>query len=193
MLNFGGVLGIVRILIIIKSNCWKSATVASIEISLPGSDSDERIGGTKACDDPRDRAGQIIETSHNLISKGSWGREITFFQANLGWWNSLIWPDRVFFCSSLNCLALICSKLSSFFWLATWALLHEREWNIHPRNFIYTQCNHVLNGLPSFFQAILISWLLVSKFKISRFNTADGWNPANQLRLVVMPLFSGCF
>ena len=36
---------------------------------------------------------QIIETSHDLTPKGSWGREITLFQGNLGWWNIIIWPD----------------------------------------------------------------------------------------------------
>ena len=133
---WGCVLGIVRILIIIKSNCWKSATVASIEIFLPGSDSDERIGGTKACDDPRDRAAQIIETSHNLISKGSWGREITFFQANLGWWNSLIWPDRVSFCSILELPGFNLQQTVQFFLasnlsIAAWKRMKHTSQKFH--------------------------------------------------------------
>ncbi len=36
---------------------------------------------------------QIIATSHDLTLKGSWEREIPLFQGNLGWWNSIIWPD----------------------------------------------------------------------------------------------------
>ena len=31
--------------------------------------------------------GQIIATSHDIISKNSWEREIPEFQQNLGWWN----------------------------------------------------------------------------------------------------------
>ena len=38
-------------------------------------------------------SGQIIATSHNLTSKGSWGREIPLFKGNLGWWIIIVWPD----------------------------------------------------------------------------------------------------
>ena len=38
-------------------------------------------------------SGQIIATSPDLTSKGSWGREIPLFHGNLGWWNTTIWPD----------------------------------------------------------------------------------------------------
>ena len=40
-------------------------------------------------------SGQIIATSQGLTPKGSWGREIPLFQANLGGWNSIIWPDML--------------------------------------------------------------------------------------------------
>ena len=37
---------------------------------------------------------QIIATSHYLgPQKGSWGRDIPWFQENLGWGNIIIWPD----------------------------------------------------------------------------------------------------
>ena len=35
---------------------------------------------------------QIVATSHDLTPKGSWGREISLFQENLGWCNIIIWP-----------------------------------------------------------------------------------------------------
>ena len=38
-----------------------------------------------------DLADQIIATSHDLTPKGSWGKEISLFQGNLGWWNIIIW------------------------------------------------------------------------------------------------------
>ena len=38
------------------------------------------------------RPTQIIATSHDLTSKGSWRREKSLFQANIGWWNNIIWP-----------------------------------------------------------------------------------------------------
>ena len=41
-------------------------------------------------------SGQIIATSHGLAPQGSWEREISIFQGNLGWWNIIIIirPDR---------------------------------------------------------------------------------------------------
>ena len=41
--------------------------------------------------------GQIIGTSHDLTSTGSWGREIPLSQGNLGRWNIIIWPDWTVF------------------------------------------------------------------------------------------------
>ena len=38
-------------------------------------------------------SGQILATSHDLTPKCSWERDIPLFQANLGWWNSIIWPE----------------------------------------------------------------------------------------------------
>ena len=40
-------------------------------------------------------SGQIIATSHDLTLKGSYRREIPLFQGNLGWWNIIIWPDKL--------------------------------------------------------------------------------------------------
>ncbi len=42
------------------------------------------------------QCGPIIATSHDLTPtcSCSWGREISLFQGNLGWWNIIIWPDQ---------------------------------------------------------------------------------------------------
>ena len=40
--------------------------------------------------------GQIIATSYDLgPQKVAKKREIPLFQWNLGWWNILIWPDKI--------------------------------------------------------------------------------------------------
>ena len=35
---------------------------------------------------------QIVATSRDLAPKGSWGRKISLFRENLGWWNIIISP-----------------------------------------------------------------------------------------------------
>ena len=45
-----------------------------------------------------DTSGRIIATSHNLTPKGSWGRKISLFQENSGWWNIILWLDTYLFC-----------------------------------------------------------------------------------------------
>ena len=39
--------------------------------------------------------GEIIATSHDLTPKGSWWREIPFFQENPRWWITIFWPDDI--------------------------------------------------------------------------------------------------
>ncbi len=42
------------------------------------------------------KSGQIIATSYDLgPQKVSKKGEIPLFQGNLGWWNILIWPDKI--------------------------------------------------------------------------------------------------
>ena len=40
-------------------------------------------------------SGEIIATSHDLTPKGSWWREIPFFQENPRWWITIFWPDDI--------------------------------------------------------------------------------------------------
>ena len=42
-----------------------------------------------------DGSGQIIATSYDLTPNGGSVREIPLFQGNLGWWNIIIWPEKM--------------------------------------------------------------------------------------------------
>ena len=44
------------------------------------------------------KSGQIIATSHDLTPNGGLVREFPLFQGNLGWWNIIIWPDKIWEC-----------------------------------------------------------------------------------------------
>ncbi len=41
------------------------------------------------------KSGQIIATSHDPSPNGGLVREIPLFQGNLGWWNIIIWPEKM--------------------------------------------------------------------------------------------------
>ncbi len=44
------------------------------------------------------------------------GREIPLFQGNIGWWNSVIWPDR-------RNAAAFCFKAKAFGWAGSWQVI----------------------------------------------------------------------
>ncbi len=125
-------------------------------------------------------SGQIIATSHDLTSKGSWGREIPLLQGNLGWWNIIIWPDNyniIVFVLSVAVFFEPCPNCNVHATKACW-----RKDMLIVIQFIdfskfspiqYTSCMKKMTGLircpqnttsPFLCQVLKVFWLVISFF-----------------------------
>ena len=113
------------------------------------------------------RSGQIIATSHDLTSKGSWGREIPLFQGNLGWWNNVIWPDKIGY--SILEISTMSQHEWQEAWRGRWQCMSQGAWGEERGFYRWTALIIPVHGEM---------WVIKK-------NSWGGWNTHTSFRILI--------